>query len=375
MDDRVVGMRIGITVDSLSTNLTGIGRYTWELGQGLAARPEITELSYFLGDHWHSDPAGLISGKARRRSRLPRILRRWRAKQQFDGRLIHGTNYFLPPLAESGIITVHDLSIYLHPGTHPIERIRDFEKHFESSLARATHVITDSEATRRDLIDHLSYPAEKVSTVHLGVSDRFTARSSDEIRATLLRLFGKPVGDYVLSVATFEPRKRIESAIAAHAVFCDRTGRDIPLVLVGAKGWANARLHTLIEAEQRHGRLLMLGFVSEEDLPALYAGARLFLYPSVYEGFGLPPIEAMACGVPTIVSDRSCLPEVTQGAAMMIDPDDIDALSWAIERGLDDDIWRNDAICAGTKLGAHYTWARCVGKTVDIYQACSGRVG
>ncbi|MET3725061.1 alpha-1,3-rhamnosyl/mannosyltransferase [Sphingomonas trueperi] len=287
---------------------------------------------------------------------------------------MHGTNYFLPVQAETGVITVHDLSIYLHPETHPIERIRDFEKNFERSLDRAAHVITDSDATRRDLIAHLSYPAAKVSTIHLGVSERFRPQTREALERDLLRLFGRPVGDYILSVATFEPRKRIEAAILAHALYCDRTGKDIPLVLVGAKGWSNDRLHVLIEDEQRKGRLLMLGRVADADLPTIYAGARLFLYPSIYEGFGLPPIEAMACGIPTIVSDRSCLPEVTRGAAMMIDPDDIDRLSIGIERALKDDIWRDGAIRAGMAVAAHYSWARCIEKTVDVYRMCNDLV-
>lgn len=368
-------MRVGITVDSLSTNLTGIGRYTWELSQGLAQCPEIEDLAYFLVDHWHSDPAALLTGRARRRSRLPKVLRRWHAQGRFERRLIHGTNYFLPLQVETGVITVHDLSIYLHPETHPIERIRDFEKKFACSLDRAVHVITDSEATRHDLIAQLSYPMDKVTTVHLGVSDRFRPADRATLAPDLRRIIGADIDDYVLSVATFEPRKRIEAAILAHAQFCDRTKRNVPLVLVGAKGWGNASLHALIEDEQRKGRLRMLGFVSEQDLPALYAGAALFLYPSVYEGFGLPPIEAMACAVPTIVSNRSCLPEVTRGAAMMVDPDDLEALSLAIERGLDDDIWRKHAIASGLSVAAHYTWGRCVDKTVEVYRACSGRVG
>lgn len=368
-------MRIGITVDSLSPNLTGIGRYTWELCNGLAQTPAIDDLAYFLVDHWHADPAALLTFRAKRRSRLPKAVRRWQVRSGLEGRLIHGTNYFLPPQAKTGVITVHDLSIYLHPETHPLERIRDFEKQFASSLERATHVITDSEETRRDLIAHLSYPAGQVSTVHLGVSARFQPLERGMLEPHIRRILGANVKDYVLSVATFEPRKRIEAAIHAHARFCERTGRTIPLVLVGAKGWGNESLHALIEAEQRSGRLHMLGFVDEADLPALYAGARLFLYPSVYEGFGLPPIEAMACGTPTIVSDRSCLPEVTRGAAMLVDPDDLEALSQAIEVGLDDDIWRECAISAGLKVAAHYSWGRCVDKTVEVYRACSGRVG
>lgn len=368
-------MRVGITVDSLSPSLTGIGRYTWELCQGLARHPEIDDLAYFLGDHWISQPSGLLTGDARRSSRMPKFLRRWRARPNFRTRLIHGTNYFLPPLAETGIVTVHDLSIYVHPETHPIERIRDFEKQFQRSLDKAAHVLTDSEATRRDLIATLSYPAHQVTTVHLGVSTAFRPVSRTATEPDLRRIFGRAIGSYILSVATFEPRKRIEAAILAHSRFCRRTGSEIPLVLVGAKGWSNERLHALIEEEQRQGRLIVLGFVQECDLPTLYAGASLFLYPSVYEGFGLPPIEAMACGVPTIVSNRSCLPEVTRGAAMMVDPDDHDALSAAIESALYDDIWREGAIRAGLAVGSHYSWERCVERTVDVYRKVGNAVG
>ena len=368
-------MRLGITVDALSMSLTGIGRYTWELCQGLQRHSLVDDLTFCLGEHWHSNPAGLLTGQVRRRSRMPKAIRRWSTRAGFKSRLMHGTNYFLPPLTEAGVVTVHDLSIYLHPETHPIERIRDFERRFADSLDRSEHVITDSEATRLDFISYFSYPARKVTTVHLGVSDLFYPRDPADVFAQRARIFGRPVGDYILSVATFEPRKRIESAIMAHARYCDRTGRDIPLVLVGAKGWGNDRLHALIETEQRSGRLIMLGFVSEDHLPMLYAGARLFLYPSVYEGFGLPPIEAMASGVPTIVSNRSCLPEVTRGAAMLINPDDLDQFERAIEKGLDDDIWREHAIRSGLAVAAHYSWGRCVDETVDVYRACNGRVG
>jgi glycosyltransferase involved in cell wall biosynthesis len=139
-------------------------------------------------------------------------------------------------------------------------------------------------------------------------------------------------------------------------------------VLVGARGWLNEGLHALIERQTARGMLVTLGQVPEADLPFLYAGARLFLYPSIYEGFGLPPIEAMASGVPVIVSDRSCLPEVTQGAAMTINPDDVDAFSEAILRGLEDDNWRREAIDHGIRVAASYGWDKCIENTVDVYR-------
>ena len=368
-------MRLGITVDSIAPNLTGIGRYTWELCRGLAQTGEVEDLAYFRQDRWIRDPSDLLAGRHLRRSRLSRAVRDFRARRGFRDRLIHGTNYFLPDMTEAGVVTVHDMSIFLYPETHPAERVGEFERRFAQSLRRAGHIITDSHATRNDFIAQFSYAPERVTTVHLGVSRRFQPQSGFALRVDLKRIFGCDIGDYILSVATFEPRKRIESAILAHAQFCDRTRSTIPLVLVGAKGWVNDALHRLIDTEKARGRLIMLGFVDDTDLPTLYAGAKLFVYPSIYEGFGLPPIEAKACGTPVIVSNRSCLPEVTRGAAMTVDPDDLEALAAMMEQGLQDDNWREAAISAGLAVAADYSWEQCIDRTVDVYRMCGASAG
>lgn len=360
-------MRIGLTIDSLAPALTGIGRYTWELCEALQRRSDIAELGYFRFDEWFSDPAIFLSARARRRFRRPPWLRRILMRRGFRGKLIHGTNYFLPDAAEGGVLTVHDMSIYAHPETHPPERVRSFEKGFEASLRRAGHVITDSEATRVELLSRMSIEPERVTAVYLGVANKFRPIAADITDPILQRIAGIRAGGYILCVATFEPRKRIEQAILAHAQLCSK-GDAPPLVLVGARGWQNNALHDLIEKQARGGALIVIGHAAEEDLPFLYAGARLFLYPSIYEGFGLPPIEAMASAVPTIVANRSCLPEVTRGAAMMIDPDDVDAFAAAIRKALEDDNWRAETIGRGLDVAAGYTWEKCVENTVDVYR-------
>lgn len=364
-------MRIGLTVDSLSPQLTGIGRYTWELCQGLVQRDDIFDLGLFRFDEWVDDAAAFLNDTRRRRKRLPRTVCRLLAKRGFRNRLIHGTNYFLPRAAEGGVITVHDMSIFLHPETHPLERVQAFEQEFQESLRRASHIITDSEKTRGELISHLGIESDIVTCVYLGVGSQFRPRPHVEIAPRIEAVIGNRIGDYVLSVATFEPRKRIEAAIIAHADMCDRLNWNMPLILVGARGWKNEPLHALIEREQRCGRLIMPGYVSDVDLPLLYAGAKLFLYPSIYEGFGLPPVEAMASGVPTIVSNRSCLPEVTRGAAALIDPDDIDQFSRTMEKCLLDDVWRSSAVQAGRDVASLYTWERCIAETVNVYRGVS----
>jgi glycosyltransferase involved in cell wall biosynthesis len=140
-----------------------------------------------------------------------------------------------------------------------------------------------------------------------------------------------------------------------------------PLVLVGGHGWLSDALQVQIAQGLAQGWVKPLGYVPEPDLPLLYAGAALFVYPSTYEGFGLPAIEAMACGVPVVVSNQSCMPEVTQGAALMVDPDDTAAFAATLEQGLTDNAWRAGAIAAGLAVAASYTWQRCVDETVAVY--------
>jgi alpha-1,3-rhamnosyl/mannosyltransferase len=241
-----------------------------------------------------------------------------------------------------------------------------FESKFEATLARASHILTDCEYIRHELADWFGLSLEKISSVYLGVGANYRPHTLTEL-TPMLRKYGVDQTGYLLSVATYEPRKRVIAAIEAHRHLRERQ-QIPPLLLVGAPGWNNEELTNRIDEATRRGDVISLGHVAEEELPLIYAGASLFLFPSIYEGFGLPPIEAMACGVPTIVSDRACLPEVTRGAAMLINPDDLEGFSAAIERGLVDDRWRAQAIEAGQQVAAGYTWKRCSEETIDVYQ-------
>jgi glycosyltransferase involved in cell wall biosynthesis len=368
-------MKIALSVDAISSEATGIGRYALELARGSAANPNVAELICYRDGLLLPSPDACLAPRVP--LSIGQQMQRWgtmRFGWGLKGALFHGPNFFLPERIENGIVTVHDLSVLRFPETHPPERVRIFEARFESTLKRAAHIITDSETVRGELLTTLGVAADRVTSVHLGVSRTFSARPDERQRLTLRRLLAGQAASYILCVATFEPRKRIEQAVLAHAELAAR--RVIPpLVLAGAGGWHNDALQELIKRQSRNGSLVSLGWVAEKDLPALYTGAKLFLYPSTYEGFGLPPIEAMASGVPTIVSNRSCLPEITAGAAMLIDPDDIHAFSAAIERGLEDDSWRAQSIEAGLKVAAGYTWERCVEETVKVYRevwACHG---
>jgi alpha-1,3-rhamnosyl/mannosyltransferase len=282
------------------------------------------------------------------------------------GYLIHGTNFFLPVWAETGIVTVHDLSVFKFPETHPADRVRHFESNFSRSVGCARHLITDSEAIRRELIEYLGCNADRVTAVPLGVEPEFAPRSPSFVEP-LLRTLDLQYGGYSLCVSTLEPRKRIGYLLQAYRRLPDALRRRYPLVLAGGSGWLSDELRTAIDGAVSEGWARYLGFLPQQQLPDLYAGAHLFTFPSLYEGFGLPVLEAMASGVPVITSNRASLPEVTGGAAILIDPDDIDGLTEAIQKGLEDDLWRARARECGLAVARRFNWERCAEQTVSVY--------
>jgi glycosyltransferase involved in cell wall biosynthesis len=366
-----------LSVEALEPRLSGIGRYNWALASRMSRAPEIASVRFYRSGHWIADPATLLRADAQvghwdqirawwRKDKRPRS---WRDRAQAGigrSRLFHGPNYFLPDWAENGVITVHDLSILRYPETHPAERLAYFKRRFERSLKLARHVITDSETVRQEVIDSLSVDPARVTAISLGIDASFHPRPDPDLTPTLAR-YGLTPGGYALCVSTVEPRKRIAQLLGAWSQLPAAIRNRWPLMVTGGPGWLSDSVRDMMEAGQRAGWVRYLGFVPDADLPLLYAGAALFLYPSVYEGFGLPPVEAMASGVPVVVADASCLPEVTGGAAMLVEPDNVPDFALHIERALVDDIWRRGAIEKGIAVAARYDWDRCVQDTIDLY--------
>lgn len=366
-------MKLILAVDALSPPLSGIGRYTWELASQIGQATGIEQVRYYRAEQWIQDPASLlVSGYKRRKAffKYPRWAKNLYWQRACQGQVFHAPNYFLPPYAENGVVTVHDLSVFKFPETHPVERVKQFEKSFRQTLSIAAHLITDSEVTRQEVIGYFGWPSERITAIHLGVTKKFTPRTATELRPILLR-YGLNPGAYTLCVSTIEPRKRVNNLLAAYARLPKEIRAAYPLVLVGGKGWQSAHLHASIETARKAGWLHYLGFVNEVDLPAIYAGAHLFVYPSIYEGFGLPVAEAMASGIPVITSNRSTLPEVAAGAARLVDPDDLDALFVAIETSISDSDWQRNAIAKGLLVAKRYSWDDCINLTLAIYAAIS----
>ena len=362
-------------MDALSPQLSGIGRYTKELAYRLPTHKNIENISFYRNGLKVNNPATLLIPSVASltqkkivqwRPKLPLWARDAYWKWYCRGQVFHGPNYFLPKCVDLGIATIHDLSVFKFPETHPVERVKHFEKEFTQSISRAVHLITDSEATRQEVIAFLGWPAEKITAIHLGVSSTFVPQSGPILDRKLSE-YSLHQGTYTLCVSTLEPRKKIENLLQAYQSLPTHVREMTPLILVGGSGWLSDDLQTLIEKGARQGWVRYFGFVPEADLPALYAGAKLFVYPSIYEGFGLPVLEAMASGVPVVTSNRTSLPEVTNGSALLADPDDVDALANCIIRALIDDAWRMTARSTGLATAQRFSWERCVDQTVQVY--------
>ena len=361
------GLRIALCVDALAPQPGGIGRYTWELAKGLAERNDIDRLNFFGRGRLIDDPRRLIgSGELPRQHRLVRRIDAWRMNRTLRSGLVHGPNYFLPAAVESGVITVHDLSVFKFPETHPSARVRAFGQLFKSSLDRSAHVITDTETIKQELVATFSVRPENVTAIPLGVDPRFGPFQGSHSKA--LASWGLSAEGYGLCVSTLEPRKNILELILAWERLPAGVRSRFPLALAGGSGWENDDLHREIERGVGGGWLRYLGFIQDELLPELYSGAALFIYPSIYEGFGLPPIEAMASGVPVIVANRSCLPEVCGDAARYVDPADPELFASTIEASLLDVPWRAEAAVRGVERARQFTWQRCVDRTIGVYR-------
>ena len=362
--------------------LTGIGHYTLRLGMGLESHPSIDRVLFFERFNWskkrpvRSSP-GPLTQRLKEKARgvdaaadLYHGLRRMcfrLASGSSRASLYHEPNYLLMPFDGPCVATIHDLSYLHYPQFHPKERIRRMEKGMPQTLRRADHLIAVSEFVRAEVIKILGVPANRITAIPVGADESFRVRRCDECEPVLSRC-GLSGLKYLLTVGTLEPRKNLTGLIAAYSRLSGALQARHPLVIVGMKGWLSDTLERQIEPLERQGLVRRLGYVASEELPFIYGAAHAFAFPSFYEGFGLPPLEAMACGVPVMISNRSSLPEVAGEAALQVDPEDVEAMTRGLERLLSDAAFRANAAAAGPQRAAEFTWGRCVDRTVAVYR-------
>jgi len=373
-------MRIAFNATSLLSPLTGIGQYSHHLTLGLARNADI-KAEYFYGAFWSKEiratpGLGAASLLPWLRSHLPYSyeLRRFvqdlrfaqhATRHRFD--IYHEPNILPLPFDGHTVITVHDLSWIRYPEAHPIERVRAMNKYFEAGLNRASLILTDSEFVKQELIDVFRVDPARIKPILLGVESLFHPRAAQETQPVLQR-HGLTHGQYLLAVGTLEPRKNLQAALRAFMKLPPHLRKHFPLVLVGLKGWHTSDLEQQIAPLVQAGEIRQLGYLPLEDLAKVIAGATTLIYPSIYEGFGLPPLEAMACGVPVIASNVSSLPEVVGDTGLMMDPHDVDGLAQHIEVLVSAPDLRQSLAQKALQRSASFTWERCVDQTIGAYR-------
>ena len=379
-------MKVILSTDPVRFPLTGIGRYTYELANNLKRIPQINPLLFFSGRRFIPNlPQRLASSKpsfsssANIRKSILKVpfaadiyrsasaLAKQIALRNYSDYIFHGPNFYLPPFNGRMVCTFHDLSVFTWAHCHPPERVRFMRKEISLTLKRADFLITDTEFTRQEVASYFSWPLEKIRAVPLACSSEFHPRTSDEMQSTMAK-YDLNLAGYSLYVGTIEPRKNLDSLLNAYKLLPLSIRQLWPLVLVGYRGWRSEELHAKISAAAAEGWVRYLGFVDANELPLIFAGARLFVFPSLYEGFGLPVLEAMASGVPVVCSNSSTLPEVAGDAAAMCDPMDVNTLSHLIATGLEDEAWRADARVRGLLQATKFSWQRCAQETAAVYQ-------
>ncbi len=370
-------IRIGLDYTAAVHQTAGIGRYTRELVQALAASPAAFEYRLFVADagavvrpalpgpNFSWQPSQLTERWLARlwyRLRLPLWLEYWTGPLD----LFHAPDFFLPPVKPGTrtLVTVHDLSFIRQPETVMPGMLRHLTTWVPRSVKRADHVIAVSEATRQDLIELYQTPPEKISVLYHGVTPDFRPVTDPDKLATVHQKYGLEQAPFVLSVGTLQPRKNYQRLIQAFA----QLDPTLALVIVGSQGWNYADIFNEVASRNLTGRVHFLGFVADADLPALYSAASLFVYPSLYEGFGLPALEAMACGTPVVASNQSALPEVVGEAGLLVDPQDVVAMAAAMSRLLNEPALHQRLAQAGRVRAASFTWDDMATKLLNLYQ-------
>ncbi len=366
---------IGLMATLLSTSPdyrgAGIHQYSANLLAHLPEQAPQFDYRAFVMDRAYMPPAGVALRAAGRLPASPpgRILWEqtrvaWESKK-LD--LLHGFAYALPFFsAVPAIVTVHDLTFIRFPDAFPRSKREYLTAITARSCRYARAVIADSHATARDLQQLLRTPAKKIHVIHTGVDERYRPLPGAQVDAYRRRKSWPE--QFILMVGTLEPRKNHVGLVEAYARYRRMTKNPLPLLIGGGKGWHFDEVFRRVQALGLEDAIQFLGFVPWEDLPWLYNAASLFVYPSRYEGFGLPVAEAMRCGTPVITSNVSSLPEVAGDAAMTIDPDDYEALAQAMHLILHTEPERQRSMREqGFEQAARFTWDRTAQQTAALY--------
>jgi glycosyltransferase involved in cell wall biosynthesis len=380
-------MRLGINGFFWNHRLTGSGQYTRQLVYGLSRLPDGPEGVLFTtkGGELHTDPESLgasIQGCMLTPS-IPlteNLSKLWFEQISFPRACLKRrvetahVPYFAPPLHSDTkvVVTIHDLIPLILPAYRGSVLVRLYTRLVSAAARRATAIIADSQASKQDITSLLEIPPERIHVVYLAVGEDFRPVQDPQALAQIREKYDL-TDQYILYLGGFDQRKNLKTLLSAFSLLVDTLSPSVHLVIAGSLPRESSSFFPDPQViAQRLGledRVSLIGWVPEEDKPALYSAATVFVFPSLYEGFGLPPLEAMACGAPVITSDRSSLPEIGGQGAVLVDPEDTDALAAAIVTLIEDKKGREELAARGLERARGFSWERTAAETLAVYKS------
>ncbi len=368
-------MHIGIDARLVHYTQAGIGQYIIRLTQALAA---INREDRFTLFQHRADTVPLVHQPNFRRVGLwtpsHHRLEQWLLGFEIRPGMVdvlHSPD-FIPPFHNGfrSVITIHDLAFLLYPHFLTKESARYYGQ-IDQAVQRADHIIAVSESTKRDICRLLGVSEAKITVIYEAAHPGFRPIDREVAKEHVRSRFGLSY-DFILFVSTIEPRKNVAGLLRAYRRLRDDYKLPYGLVLAGARGWLADEVYALVDDLNLSGYCRFLGPVSNDDLVYLYNAAACLAHPAFYEGFGLPPLEALACGTPVVVSDVASLPEVVGDAALIVDPNDTEALTVALWRLLTDPDLRATLRVKGLARAANFSWRRAAEETMAVYRRVAG---
>ncbi len=373
MDEGII-VRVGYDVSPITKARSGVGNYTYFLLKHLMMGSENCEFRLFSSGRRMIDHEGLDRHVSHRHVPLPtRVLYRmwetlsWPNVDSLVGGcdVFHATNFFLPPTRKARtVVTIHDLGFLAVPQYSSPKIVKPFSKGINRFCRDADAIMVYSESTKRDILRFCDPDPEKIVIAPLAIDEQYHPVEREKAKEVVRTLHG--IEDpYLLFVSTLEPRKNVVGLLESFAILA----KDIPhkLVLIGALGWSSEEYFERIEKLGLGERVVHLGYVAN-DLLSFYSAADAFVFPTHYEGFGLPLLEAMTCGCPVVSSDNSSIEEVTGDGALLVNSHDIEGFADAVSKVLTDRAWRERLVTAGKAKAATFSWTRCAETTLEVYQ-------
>lgn len=361
-------MKIGVDIREIRPHMAGKGRYTNELVRALI-RMDTRNTYYVFGFHKPELPYSSRVHFVQLHGRFGRWLfvLRSKIKKYGIGVFLSPTSYLAALVAPvPTVMVVHDLAVFLDKHARPSWRVKVIERaSFALASRRVAHMIAISEYTKRSMVTHFRIPDSKITVTPLSVIHTHDHRTGPKIVASQYHLPDR----FILFVGTLEPRKNIENLIEGYARLPQALRAVIPLILVGQRGWNTEGIDERIKRYHVEASIREIGFVSDTDLPALYELATVFCYPSWYEGFGLPVLEALSYGVPTITSKTTSLPEVAGDSALLIDPAEPKQITTALNRLLTDATLRDTLRTRGKTRAKLFSWEKTARITLDTLES------